>query len=437
MAVPNLRLKSLKAIVGHILQTLPTSDGKLCEPLSLDYMKSLIQILSYGPHLEHLPQEDWNNAVSLCLEGIHASFNVEAETSDTRVSSFSLKESTSGSTLGTSFGGRSPRTRGAEGNVSSFHVDCLLQCLARLTSAASFPLLDVSQQVLDVIFEYLRSGTTSAGILEAFNVINACLQVTTVDALLLTEHLMRQVVPFMRDQWAKSDFQSRNEMLCCFVQLQPHLLHLMSCGNPREFTLDLEGLYESLIDDYFQTERRGSAHLQLEDLRLITSNSKKSSKGLMQTSSFSLRKHTISSEHNWTLLCFMSFLAARLDTHQSRMEEERREDRENDSGKRRKKSSKVDDLLSQIASDSATDRINAMQIIVFIFSQAHTNEDNLGKAVELFALSSKHSSPIVSSWAMLGLTRSVALGLRVSSTDLDSASRLYRLLQASSNLING
>lgn len=67
--VRKVRAKTVKAVVDHILQTLPTPDGPYCPGLALDYVKSLLCILEYQPHVEHF-RDLWQDVLDFCLEGM-------------------------------------------------------------------------------------------------------------------------------------------------------------------------------------------------------------------------------------------------------------------------------------------------------------------------------------------------------------------------------
>ena len=66
----NLRYKTLRAIVDHITETLPTPEEGLWEPLSAGYTKCLVALLHYPPHVEHLSSSEWDKLMSFCLRSL-------------------------------------------------------------------------------------------------------------------------------------------------------------------------------------------------------------------------------------------------------------------------------------------------------------------------------------------------------------------------------
>lgn len=77
----NLRIKTVRAIVDHITETIPVPGEGLWEPLSLDYIKCLSSLLRHRPHTEHLDGEDWENLISFCLASISLRENEESQLS--------------------------------------------------------------------------------------------------------------------------------------------------------------------------------------------------------------------------------------------------------------------------------------------------------------------------------------------------------------------
>jgi ataxia telangiectasia mutated family protein len=67
--VKRIRAKTVKAVVDHILQALPTAEGPCYPGLALDYVKSLRVILEYQPHVEHF-RDLWQDVLDLCLSGV-------------------------------------------------------------------------------------------------------------------------------------------------------------------------------------------------------------------------------------------------------------------------------------------------------------------------------------------------------------------------------
>ena len=97
LGVRKLRLKTVKALLDHVRLTLPTPDG-FCEPLSVDYVKSMRTILDYQPHVEHL-RDTWGVTLAFCLASIGSFQELTAEENENGFASGS--HSTARTTIGT------------------------------------------------------------------------------------------------------------------------------------------------------------------------------------------------------------------------------------------------------------------------------------------------------------------------------------------------
>lgn len=79
--LPNLRTKSVRAIIDHITETIPLPGESLWEPLSVDYTKCLSALLGYRPHTEHLGDAEWEKLIGFCLAGISTPETEESQLS--------------------------------------------------------------------------------------------------------------------------------------------------------------------------------------------------------------------------------------------------------------------------------------------------------------------------------------------------------------------
>ncbi|TKA78673.1 hypothetical protein B0A55_04506 [Friedmanniomyces simplex] len=70
LGVRSISLRTLRAVVDHVTDTLPRSGGGICVPLALDYAKCLKAAFSYQPHLEHQSRAEWERSVLFCLRTI-------------------------------------------------------------------------------------------------------------------------------------------------------------------------------------------------------------------------------------------------------------------------------------------------------------------------------------------------------------------------------
>src|SRR5436309_9622019 len=100
ISVNILRYKTVKAIVHHIVQTLPVGGGAFYEPLALDYIRSLKLLLSYPPHAEHLNRDDWSELTRFCCLGLESQLGLTQENDEGSIlvsssKSFSMSQTNS------------------------------------------------------------------------------------------------------------------------------------------------------------------------------------------------------------------------------------------------------------------------------------------------------------------------------------------------------
>ena len=73
VGVQSFRLKTVRALLQHVIDTLPFAREGYCRPLRDDYIKTLRALFEYTPHVEHFLITEWESAVSFVL-GILRSF---------------------------------------------------------------------------------------------------------------------------------------------------------------------------------------------------------------------------------------------------------------------------------------------------------------------------------------------------------------------------
>jgi ataxia telangiectasia mutated family protein len=61
VGIASVRLKTVKALLDHFIETISLPGGALCEPLALEYPKAMRVVLAYPPHVAHLPKAEWDS----------------------------------------------------------------------------------------------------------------------------------------------------------------------------------------------------------------------------------------------------------------------------------------------------------------------------------------------------------------------------------------
>lgn len=65
-----IRVKTIRAFVGHLLDVLPTVRDILLTPIVSTYLKAFQQILDYPAHLDHFDHAIWTECVDFCINSI-------------------------------------------------------------------------------------------------------------------------------------------------------------------------------------------------------------------------------------------------------------------------------------------------------------------------------------------------------------------------------
>ena len=391
-----LKYKTLRAIVEHIIQILPASDDEFCKPLSFHYLKALALLTSHQMHMEHLRREDWCEAVDLCLMGIstssRASQSESLDDTDLQLSGHR------GSHRGFSTQGSNSR----EKQSAEWGLNCasLFQSLRSLVTASNCPLRARSDAIVNTTLDFLASNVGANATLEAFETLNGVLVHISLEQGESTTECVRSLLSIMRLAWHRKEGELKDEMLKTLVLTKPYLKKLLGYGDP-QIREEFEGLYESMYDDYFLFKGRKRGHLLLTDLKfgmyrpsLFTCP--------FQNRQFYIRKTSVDSEHNWTLLHFLAFISTSLDSTKSTTGTA--PDDDDGPRKRRKHGKKLDETVAQSCEASSSQRVYSLQLVSFLIQNHNDIQfDDLVHHLNLLEPCIHHRGADVASWAMLAI----------------------------------
>ncbi|KAI9671348.1 MAG: Serine/threonine-protein kinase tel1 [Alyxoria varia] len=395
--VSRLKYKTLKAIFEHIIQILPTSDDEFCKPLSFHYLKALALLTGHQMHVEHLRQADWTETVDLCLMGISASSRASQPDS---IGDVDLQLSGhKGSRRGFSTQGSTPREKQpADWRLNSAS---LFQSLRSLVTVSNCPLRDRSDTIIDTTIQFLIDNVSGTATLEAFETLNGVLVHISLEQGESTTECVRSLLPIMRVLWQRKEGELKDEMLKTLVLTKPYLKKLLASGDP-DVRDEFEGLYESMYDDYFRFEGRKRGHLQSTDLKFGMHRPSLLACPL-QSRHFYLRKSSVDSDHNWTLLYFLAFISSSLDANSSITRRDPEDDHDGPR-KRRKYGNKFYETVAQSCEAPPSQRVYSLQLISFL-TQHHNDiqVEELLHHLNLLERCIHHRGTDVASWAMLAI----------------------------------
>ncbi|KAJ5213354.1 hypothetical protein N7449_000523 [Penicillium cf. viridicatum] len=403
----NLRIKTVRAIVDHITETIPVPGEGLWEPLSLDYTKCLSSLLRYRPHTEHLDGEDWENLISFCLASISLRENEESQLS-IRSSYRSVPEDQdAGDTRSTPSRVIAPvpvsrERHGGNRNV----IEEVVNCIQLLTTSPNPPLETTAQSILHGLSEFVESSVAGNAHQLAFNSINAVVTKVMFDQSELVRSVLLGLIPVIRRVWA-TKLQILKEELLTTLMLSMVVLVDTARKDPSEsLAHDIEGLASTLHSEY--AKRSEKEILQIDETTLYQNEVCQS------RPVYGPRLGTARSEHNWTVLWLIAELFKLSDGIHTGIKSGSARD---GSSKRQRFNSEIQDVFRDSVSATGTRRICALQLIPFLESEIDIEIKE--PFFKQLVLNVPDGNGAMSSWTMVALT-SIANGATAKSPGIRS-----------------
>jgi ataxia telangiectasia mutated family protein len=397
-----LRAKTVKAVVDHILQTLPTSDGPYCPGLALDYVKSLRIILEFQPHVEHF-RELWQDVLDFCIEGIAPSQSGDDEDES---------QATTGASLPTTSMSLSRRSRAAtpqamrSKRVNAFRreADDLVACIYQLVRATNAPVAGNELNVVEALQTFLKfSDSVRLSYNEAFSGINSIMSRAAISSVELTSSMVFSLIPLVKDLWMSKSSSLKEEIIITLVLTKDHVSALMEDPAQATFRLDVENLLETLQLDYSKRIERDQ--LQLSDLVLDCSTSMQG-KSNLRLPCFALRHGRIRAEGLWTILHLIASYTSALDKRKLALHSGATTNgtRDDTAAKRPRLTLLYQDVLRQAASSpTPATRIANLQYLCFLFQISPFSEAQVEEVVTTLVGALSDQNPMVARWAILAL----------------------------------
>lgn len=411
LGVKKFRYKTVKAIVDHITQTVPTSDSGYCEPLAAEYFKSLRIVLEYQPHPEHLSKDEWHEVADFCNETLHdlnaTSNGKNAPSLDGNhgTDSFTICLSRSATPGTVSDNGRQASNRSTQHLVKlnlKSSVEDIVLCLKNLMSASNAPVLEKAQTTLENLCELLtlssRPGVLLQSVFEAINSIISRIMNDNVD---LTLNIIGNLLPHVRRFWETKSRSLKDHMLVSLMYGEVYFFRLVSMDETGDCKPDLHRLLQVLRQEYCKRPER--EQLQLEDLDLP--DHPLEADRPLSIQAFELRSGALKGEQPWFLLYISASIVLVLSAWDSARGRFLEDSTLEQPHKRRKLNSPLDDLLELTKSSEMLDRLFALQVLAFVFDKIVVDIDNLQHYIESLLSCLSDDTTNVISWALLALAR--------------------------------
>jgi ataxia telangiectasia mutated family protein len=392
----NVRIKTVRAILDHITETIPIHGEGLWDHLSADYTKCLASILSYRPHAEHLDEEDWENLISFCLAGIGLR---ETDSQLSIRSGYRSAPEDPDASDGRSTPSRmTPAPTSREKHRDNINIyEALVLCIQLLTAVPNPPIQNTAHIILRGLIDFVKSPSIVAGNTHqlAFSSINAVITKVMFDQTELVRSTLLSLVPVIRRLWVSTKLQTLKDELLVTLMLSMIILVDTAWRDPSEsLAHDVKGLANSLHSEYVRRSEKEA--LQIDDIIFHKNVNTKQSRPI-----YGPRLGNTKSEFNWTLIWIIAELlklSEDINTRVKNIGSPR-----GDSNKRQRFSSELQDVLRDSISTTSTRRICALQLVPFLEPKLNAETKISFFKQLILNITDDHAS--VSSWTMVALAR--------------------------------
>ena len=404
MGLPKLRHRTVKAVSEHVCQTLATPGTGYCEPLSIDYFKTLALLLGHQAHVEHFTPDEWHDLLRFVTKAIQDLNSIRPPTSP-GAPPLSNPLSVRGRELNTtaSAGEYSNNKRLAFQHLQSSNETILL-CLRHLVSATNAPLLEKSEMILQVVVELLENYPHQSKIQQsAYETLEVVLTHTGISDVDLCLHTLVKLIPLTRKMWPRASHSQREAILAVFIRCRSLLPHISATSTEEDLELGVSDLLDVVRDQYVSRNPRDQ--LALEDISFPDKYTNGEQLVTLQLRSSSLRIGACRSEEPWSVIYLSAMLHVVLDRMTQTPADDSKENGKPISAKRQKKNSSFLDLFQDVKTSPLTTKVYTLQVIAFVLDIQCLQWHVLSACVEcLISLLSNDDSVLVS-WAIFAFIR--------------------------------
>ena len=413
VGVQKLRHKTVKALVEHIIQTLPTADAGYCEPLCRDYLKALVCLLEFTAHPEHFLRDEWVELIDFCLE-IVRDLNRTTDAYGSNLSNGSGILHKQRSNRNDFSRSASPSTGVDRGRTSMLSAsqpamfpllrDCQLDvalCLQHLVSVPNAPISENAHDIVEVIVSSLNSYTKVASMQNALlGSINSMMFRIVADDTKLAIDTLKKMLSLFRRLWDIKD-NSIKESLLILLSYGEVLLPRLIAKCSTAIRADLDALVEILRADY--CTRRQREKLQLDDLSLIDPSEYMNSQGPLRTGSIQLRCGNVKAEQPWSLLATSASILTAIEKGVIAHVKHDETDNLDHPRKRPKLTRPLDDIFRFAQGSNLSEKLFALQLLVFVFERLDFEETCLQDHLNMLVPCLSDDDGHLLSWAMLAI----------------------------------
>jgi ataxia telangiectasia mutated family protein len=405
---------TVEALVAHVIDTIPTSDGDYFKPIAQDYLRSLVALLEQAPVAERLKSNIRIEITEFCLDGLELSIASNDADAPESFNSFSHGGGTP-SLVKSSSGIKSTPNR--SGMVSRQNAEDSLLCQILFLALSSVSNVDFAtlERASTTMMRLLQCQTSNVGKLHqvAFSVINLVLLNCSQDHTSFCLSIGRGFLPLMCRWWqgkgvAKDEMLDsvRDEMLITLYRVHLHLEAKARETEDEDLHTNLEELLDTMRTDYSRRPDRNQLHL--DDVELSDMSPGWTNVEPFRLNSFGLRpNNNRNAERNWATLLAISILEKLVGIKEQKTKNS--DDVTDGSDDYPRKRQRVplfpERLLDSIRSNDPSARLAGLQILPFILQGYDLPTSALRDLLELLVGYTSDKRSNIASWALLSIAR--------------------------------
>ncbi|OQU97453.1 hypothetical protein CLAIMM_03382 isoform 1 [Cladophialophora immunda] len=395
VATQRLTFKTALSVLDHIIDTLLSPDGSLCEPLQNDYLKSFRILLGYAPHGEHMRRKQWQAYVDFALECLTTGLDdgsVDEGSSSSRDISMTSRTTQH---LSVRLSHTSSRSTG-KGSASNFEdIWDALKCLTSYTNA---PVMSRAAIIAEKVEEFVQ--VDRRGQEGAFETVNNLLFVSLTEDVTFTQRLLSNLIPAIRRLWPTRSILLQQQMLITLFSCRYLFLAPSAPWVPIDSAL-LEPLLITILSDYRTRNERDVLHF--DDMQPIFAPENTP----LQLKQFKPVHNSPRAVTSWFMLSTIACLIIGLSL--KRHTQTDAADSEEIPRKRQKVQSRLDEILELAMVGTGQEKLVALQIILFLFDQPEGIEQDWTKDLYRLLPDLGNEDPTIQTWILLVFSR-LAIG---------------------------
>ncbi|KAI9894288.1 MAG: Serine/threonine-protein kinase tel1 [Vezdaea aestivalis] len=377
-----LKYKTASSLLEFLTKTIFASNGTLCEPLSLDFCKTIHIVLAHTPHLEHLTRSEVGVLLEFCIDEISSHLD-----DGSRESSFASNNPGSFDDLQTFGPGRPFGTASSRGlsirlaaQEPKHILESLLQCLECLVTDSTLNLSESFSKLMDVaigVFQFHKNPGRAH--LSALAIVNRLFADTAISSVSVSKAYVLKFLPILSQIWISKLASLKEQMIISWTYFSNFIESLILQDHSEDCVNMLENLYSTVKKEYEGKPEREL--LQLDDVSFHDLSEMVRGQSPFQLPIMSPYSQNQRGEHSLMSIRIMCTIIRLLDLHSKGsiasdiLTSPQR-------SKRVKRSSHLDEVVREIKSLRPQTRTCAAQIIIFSANSYNYNIASIQRVVE-------------------------------------------------------